>query len=296
MRHDYYLPMSRTLSQKTNLQGFPKAGEIIEIMGAHELEASDRAILNQLYRHAHDSGKMADPGIEWEIPMAALRPSKHESNDRLRRSLDRLMRVVVTVPFTDVFRGEQRFLKTHLFEFFDLSANDKSETATVRFGVPKKLQPILANSSRWGRIKAEAVCAMSSKYAIALYELVQLRSGMHRSIETFPIERFRDLLGVPPGKLLRGPDFERRVINPALLEVNALSDVAVQLGLVRSHARAPINAIQVAWWRKEGDEFRATYAEQQMPKKGRPRRIRERSAPVEVAQPNLQLAPPFEDE
>jgi hypothetical protein len=30
-------------------------------------------------------------------------------------------------------------------------------------------------------------------------------------------ERLRDLLGVPPGKLTRGPDFERRVIEPALL-------------------------------------------------------------------------------
>jgi hypothetical protein len=66
-------------------------------------------------------------------------------------------------------------------------------------GLPKKLQPILAGSNRLGRIKAEAVCAMTSKYAIALYEMVQLRANLDRCIETFLLSRFRDLRGVPPG-------------------------------------------------------------------------------------------------
>ena len=41
--------VSRTVEQKTNLLGFPKPGEIIEMTGAHMLEASDRAIFNVLY-------------------------------------------------------------------------------------------------------------------------------------------------------------------------------------------------------------------------------------------------------
>jgi hypothetical protein len=35
--------MSLTVKQFTNLDGFPKAAELIEITGAHALEASDRA-------------------------------------------------------------------------------------------------------------------------------------------------------------------------------------------------------------------------------------------------------------
>jgi hypothetical protein len=46
---------STTLAQKSNVIGFPKAGELIEIAGAHALTSSDRAILNLLYQHAHDS-------------------------------------------------------------------------------------------------------------------------------------------------------------------------------------------------------------------------------------------------
>ncbi len=214
--------MSQTLVQKTNLTGFPKAGELIEITGAHALGAADRAILNLLYQHAHDSGRLCEADAEWELPMAAIRPSKHESNDRLLDCLERLMRVVVQVPLPDARTGEARVVLTPLFEFFDLPADEGVAGAVVRFGVPKKLRPVLERSNRWGRIKAEVVCAMTSKYAMALYELVQLRSGLDRCVEHFSLERFRDLLGVPPGKLTRGPDFERRVIEPALLEVNGL--------------------------------------------------------------------------
>jgi hypothetical protein len=92
--------MSRTVLQKTNADGFPKAAEMIEIAGAHELEAMDRAALNILYQNAHDSGRLADPNAEFEIDLMRLRPSRHESNDRIRDALLRLMRVVVTIPYT----------------------------------------------------------------------------------------------------------------------------------------------------------------------------------------------------
>ena len=283
--------MASTLEQKTNVVGFPKAGELIEITGAHELEAQDRAVLNLLYQHAHDSGRLAEIGAEWELPLAALRPSRHESNDRLHSTLDRLLRVVVTVPIFSAKDGEPRLVKTHLFDFFNLSANERAANSNIRFGLPKQLQPVLAGSSRWGRIKAATVCAMTSKYAIALYELVQLRAGMDRCVETFPIERFRELMGVPPGKLLRGPDFERRVIEPAVLEVNGLSDIAVQAVLVRAHGRAPITAVTLAWWLKKGHAFRATLQELNQPKQGRMARLRSGSVERQATGDGRRRAP-----
>jgi plasmid replication initiation protein len=169
--------------------------------------------------------------------------------------------------------GEPAYLATHLFDFFTLPIAD-TDQATVRFGLPQKLQPILAGSNRWGRIKAEVVCALTSKYAIALYEMVQLRANLDRCIETFAIERFRDLLGVPPGAYKLGADFIRRVTDPALLEVNGLSDMSVDLTLVRRGKFAPIEAVTVTWWRKEGDDFRAVMQERNRSKVGRMARLR----------------------
>src|SRR5690349_17002594 len=226
---------SLTLAQRANFDGVPKPWELIEITGAHELEAADRAILNLLYQHAHDSGRLEEERAEWEVPIAKLRASRHKGNERVRDSLDRLMRVVVTAPFLDPQTGEPRILKTHLFDFFDLSADEAATRATVRFGLPHKLQPVLLRSNRWGRIKAEVVCAMTSKYAMALYELVQLRANLDRCIETFPIDRFRELLGVKPGAYTNGKDFRRKVIEPALLEVNGLSDAGVDIRVDRHH-------------------------------------------------------------
>jgi plasmid replication initiation protein len=188
------------------------------------------------------------------------------------------MRVVVTIPYagaptTEHPQGEPRIILTPLFAFFDLSES-ATPPSTVRYGIPKKLQPIIARSERWGRIKAEVVCAMTSKYAIALYELVQLRANLHKCIETFPIERFRELMGVPPGKLQRGPDFIRRVLETATLEVNGLSDLSIRIEPVRRNPKSPITAVTVTWWRKQGDAYRDTLRELRQPKVGRMARLK----------------------
>src|SRR5512133_1433945 len=115
--------MHRSAMQKTNTDGFPKAAEVIEITGAYELEAMDRAALNILYQNAHDSGRLSEPDAEFQIELTRLRPSKHESHDRVRDALLRLMRVVVTIPYTgepttQYPQGEPRLILTPLFAFF----------------------------------------------------------------------------------------------------------------------------------------------------------------------------------
>lgn len=163
-------------------------------------------------------------------------------------------------------------MKTHLLEFTDTDDRD-GDNATVRFGIPNKLRAALARSNRWGRVRCEVTYAMASKYSIALYELVCLRINLQTSVETFPIERFRELLGVPPGSYADGQDFRRKVIDPAVLEVNSLSDMHVDIDLRRRHARAAIHEVAVAWRKQEGDEFRASSKERDRSKLGRRARL-----------------------
>jgi hypothetical protein len=141
--------MSLTLEQRTNHEGIPKAAELIEITGAHGLEASDRAILNLLYQYAHDSGRLGDPAACWELAITALRPSKHNGTDRSRDSLSRLISVQVKVAYRDAKTGKDRILLTHLFESFDIPA-DEGSGGPVRYRVPIALVPVLAAFSRWG--------------------------------------------------------------------------------------------------------------------------------------------------
>jgi hypothetical protein len=103
--------MSLTILQKTNFDGFPKPRELIEVTGTHLLEASDRAVLNNLLQRAHDSGKMAEVDAEWELTFSELREeqSKRNSNERVRDSLKRLGSVRVTVHYISS-KGEARTL------------------------------------------------------------------------------------------------------------------------------------------------------------------------------------------
>jgi hypothetical protein len=272
---------SLTIRQQSNFDGFPKAAELIEIEGAHALEASDRAIFNQLLQTAHDSGRLIEPDAEWEISLAGLRraSTKHESNDRLRESLRRLRRTEVRVTYVSARTGLPRTMETHLLEFTDTDDVD-SPNATVQFGIPKRLRIVLARSNRWGRIRCEISYAMTSKYAIALYEMVCLRANLDRCVETIDTGKFRELLGVPPGAYDRADNFMRNVIAPAVLEVNGLSDIGVEIEMVRKHPRAPAHAVAITWWRKQGDEFRAAMRERGRPKFGRMARLKGEVEPL----------------
>lgn len=267
--------MSLTIEQKTNASGFPKAGELIEITGASMLEASDRAILNLLYQQAHDSGRFAEPDAAFELPITDLLPSSHVGTQRVRQSLARLLDIKVQVPIKHPRTGRPAFLMTHLFSSFVIPETaEPGNPAMVHYRIPSELLPILLASNRWGRIKAETVCAMASKYAIALYELLQLRAGMDRCMEAFPVARFRELMGVPLGAYTEGAGFVRKVIEPAVLEVNALSDLGVAIEVRRRSPRASIEAIAVTWWKKEGDQFREAIRERERPKLGRKARLK----------------------
>jgi len=282
--------MSRTIEQRTNLDGFPKAGELIEMTGLEDLEASQRAISNLLYQHAHESGRIAEPGAIFEIPMATLRLalSKHESGDRLRASLGGLMRVVVRVAYIDENDGggtEQRVMISGLFRFLDVSAKDLTARATLRYGIAHELRTVLEQSSRWGRIKAEVFCAMKSKYAMALYEMLELRRNMDRCIETFTIERFRELMSVKADAYRIGFDFHRSVVEPAVLEINGLSDMGVKVEMHRKHIRAPFHAVTIVWWRKSPEEMAAAIRERNRSKVGRMARLK---GAVETATPRIE--------
>lgn len=83
----------------------------------------------------------------------------------------------------------------------------------MRYGVPDKPRLILVKSGRWGGIKAEVICAISSKYAMTLYEMVQLRGNMDRALKTISNRAVPRAAGRVAGFLRarqRSPAFRRQ--------------------------------------------------------------------------------------
>jgi hypothetical protein len=273
------LPSVRAVEVKSNLSGFPKPGEIIEMVGAHQLEAPDRAIFNLLYQHAHDSGNILDPAAKWEVPVAQIKQalSKHEGSDRLWASLNRLQSVKVQICKTEINGNGAKITSREsmvLLDFFKITANEFKNKTTLAYRLPRDLTPIIETSGKWGRIKAEIVCSMTSKYGIALYELTQLRANLERKEEKFSVERLRELLGVDPDVHKRADNLVRKVVEPAIWQVNGLSDMSVKVEILRRNARARVSGFKLKWWRKSVEEFQAAMAERNRSKVGRMARLK----------------------
>jgi hypothetical protein len=66
----------------------------------------------------------------------------------------------------------------------------------------------------------------------------------------------------------------RKVIDPAVLQVNGLSDMSVAIEQRRRHSRAPVHEFALTWWKKQGDEFRAAMQERSRSKVGRMARLK----------------------
>lgn len=96
---------------------------------------------------------------------------------------------------------------------------------------------------------------------------------------------------MPPGGYERGLDFQRKVVDPAVLEVNRLSDMHVDIELRRRHARAPIHEVVIAWRKPTDEEYRAAVEERNRPKVGRMARWRGEVETVEALAPQHHPSP-----
>ena len=89
--------------------------------------------------------------------------------------------------------------------------------------------------------------------------------------EDFELEAFRELLGVPEGKLATFSNLKLRAITPAVDEVNALASFGCKIEPLKSGRK--VGVVRVFWWRKDIDGLKEAYAELHRPKVGRKARI-----------------------
>ena len=248
-----------------------KAGELIEIRQTSALTLHDRRVLNLLIENA-------GPGICEErdhvMSMWRLRGPRHRGGERVRDSILRLMDTRVEVPTRDS-KGNRATKHMHLLSDTTTTDDEDNPTGEVTYSFSPGMREIIQQSQYWGRIKAYVMFAFTSKYSLALYEMLCLRANLRTDSQEFTFEDIRQRLGVQDGKLDRAPDFLRRVINPAVEEVNALSDFMVEVELLRDGGlqRGKLRGFRLQWGPKEPDAWVKTLDELSRPKVGRRARI-----------------------
>ena len=228
--------------------------------------------MNVLY--ANSGTKICDE-ISHVIGIAELRGA-HKGGERVKDSILRLMKTVVEVPTKDS-KGAPATKLVQILSDTTVSDDDNNPAGQVVYSFSRGMREIIKDSTLWGRVRSAVVFAFTSKYALALYELITARINLkHIWQEEFSVEDFRALLGVPDGKLERIPNLLQRVIQPAALEVNGLADFGVQIEPIRKggQQRGLVTGFRVAWWRKDIPDLQAAHHELKRVKTGRLARLR----------------------
>ena len=249
----------KTLQARPTPSSFIKPGELIDVVEMTPLTLADRRIYNQLLANAWEK---IDQDVTHTVPKKELRGS-HNVNDRVGESIQRLMAAVVQV--YNERDGKPATLRVQL-----LGGNieEKSNDGLLHYRFPTELREILKDSTIFARIRKDVMFALSSKYALALYEMLQKRGNLgHQWAEEFELERFRQLLGVEEGKLLEFKHLNDRAIKPAVMEVNGLADFGCKIEPITEGRK--VVRVRLCWWRKSPEELKAAYTELNRPKVGR---------------------------
>ncbi len=228
-----------------------KPAELVEVDGAEKLTLNARRAYNLLLHNAHGPD-MAVPHQRFTIPLADLKFS-HAGNDRLTSAIKSLMRTIVTIRSADRVELVPLLGRTTI-------ADRKNSRGYLTYEFDPLLVDLLRDSQIFAKLQLDVIHAVSSKYALALYEIVAKRARLtYIRSETFELEQFRSMLGVEPGKLSTYSNLLKFAIKPAFDEVNRLAEFHAAFEPVKIGRK--VGAIKIAWALKGPEDQRKAYAE-----------------------------------
>jgi len=221
-----------------------KPGELIDLMEITALNLTDWRIFNQLLANAWPD---IENNVAHKIHKSLLRGS-HDSTDRITENLNRLMGAIAVVRI--VKDGKPSQLRVQL-----LGANivQDADDGYFYYKFPDEMRVIITQSTVFARLKSQIMYALRSKYALRLYEIVQKRANLkYKNFDVFSVEEFRNLLGVPKGKLKRFSDLNKHAIEPAIKELEKVGSHKVWTENIREGRR--VTKITLYWFEKQSDD------------------------------------------
>lgn len=263
-------PKTRTVDVRPTVDSIVKPGELIDVVEVTPLTLNDRRVYNLLLENAWDA---IDKQVEHVISKSDLRGS-HNSNDRVGESVERLMTAIVRVK--TMRDGEPHLERVQL-----LGGNTETlrRDGLLTYEIPGRLRRIISNSTVFARLKREIMFALTSKYALTLYEMVQKRGNLkYRTKDRFTLDELRAILGVPKGKLTTWSNLNLRALQPAVAEVNQLADFMVAIAPIKTGRR--VTHVELRWWRKDADGVGASARELSFSKVGRKERAAQGASPT----------------
>lgn len=158
--------------------------------------------------------------------------STHTGSDRLKDALAALASVVVEFDLLDADGDVAWDITTSIVSFASQAARDDGY---LRYWFNPAIWPLLKDPRVFSRVYIETTGALTSPYAIRLYQALAGYAGRthDRALE---VERqaLEDILGVPESYRTNFAKLVRHVLDPALTEVNERTDIRVEVSAERA--------------------------------------------------------------
>jgi plasmid replication initiation protein len=241
----------QTLQAKVSSQSLVKPGELIDVVESVPLKLQDKRLFNELLANAwNDIGE----GKEHRIHKSDLTHNDRHLG-RLDDSLDRLMGTFIkSIVVRD---GEKHRTRFHFLARIDDPYEDPDGFIKYRFS--EDAEKMMLNSTVFARIQRDVMFALSSRYSLALYEILAKRINLkHTQSEMFEVDMFRAMLGVPDGKYKLMAHLRSRILDTAFGEVGQLTNIGCSYEMIRTRGKS-FTHIKVTWFQK--DKFAAYDAE-----------------------------------
>ena len=232
-----------TLKAKIDDSSLVKPGELIDIIESTPLKLHDKQLFNELLANAWN--KIGEKK-EHRIHKNELR-SIDKNRSRLNGSLDRLsgtfIRTTVTRDDGEPYKRRLNFL-AHIDDAI-------SDDGWIIYKFNEYAENMMVNSNVFARIQREVMFALSSRYSLALYEILAKRQNLtHTQSEVFELPIFRKMLGVPESKYKLMSHLRTRILDTAFGEVQQLTNIGCAYELIRNRGKGYTH-IKIMWFPKD---------------------------------------------
>ena len=241
-----------------------KPTELIQVTGHQTLSLYARRAITILWHNAHQQG--VEPGKDYSIEIDNLKTDGHKGYDVVEDAVESLMRTILTIKRPNGKTTRVQFLGGN-----DLD-DPKRPAGVLTYSFDKRLIEILQDSTVWGKINVPVLMAFMSKYSVSLYENIAQKVNLDRKqFHTYSLAEFRELMGVQDGQYKTFGEFNKHVLKPAVMEINALA--AFTIGVLPIKQCKRVVQLSVSWMHKDAEALQAAMKEVESTKVGRKARI-----------------------
>ena len=229
---------------------FPKSGGLSLLAAKLFVQLLERAGADVVNDREHRTSLESLNWRHWDL---------ESIEDTVRELMSTTVALTVETP-----RGRRQLLGP-ILAHVDRPVEDYAGELVWEFS--KTFRAVVKRSHHWAAISARAVLAMECKYSPWLYQICALHAGRERVSHEWELGDLRERLGASSPSLRRWQDFKRRVLDPAVAEINHLTGIGVAWEPIK-RGRSVVG-IRLFTWQKAQDELDAAAAELDQPRIGR---------------------------